>query len=150
MKRFIITDTERIENISHCMGCFGCFVKDPGKCVIKDEFEDNGVKLGNCEEFIIISECVYGGYSPKVKIQLDRCLPFLHADFTVADGEMHHALRYETHPKIAVYFYGENISEKEREVAQRLVDRNLKNFGFVKEKVVFCKSADEAFEIING
>ncbi len=54
-------------SIHHCMGCFGCWIKTPGECIIKDKYENMGECLSKCNEVIIISKCVYGGLSPFVK-----------------------------------------------------------------------------------
>ena len=123
MNRFVMTDVTKPEGVHHCMGCFGCFVKTPGKCVIPDACQEQGTKMAHCDEFIIVSECVYGGYSPDLKIQLDRILPYLHADFAIVDGEMHHAMRYDNDPMVRVYFYGSDISEREKDTAKRLLER---------------------------
>ena len=132
--------------IANCMGCFGCFVKTPGKCVIPDACQEQGTKMAHCDEFIIVSECVYGGYSPDLKIQLDRILPYLHADFAIVDGEMHHAMRYDNDPMVRVYFYGSDITEREKDTAKRLLERNSKNLGFSKWEVNFYNSCDEALK----
>ena len=50
--------------ISPCVGCFGCWVKTPGECVIRDTYGDMGKLLSRCTELWIISRCVYGSYSP--------------------------------------------------------------------------------------
>lgn len=47
-------------HIQNCIGCFGCWVKTPGKCVIHDGFEDTGVLMSQCHELIFISKCYYG------------------------------------------------------------------------------------------
>ncbi len=43
----IISDTGSIKN---CVGCFGCWIKTPGKCVIKDGYEDLGEMLPFCKD----------------------------------------------------------------------------------------------------
>ena len=144
MKRFVITDTVKPENIHHCQGCFGCFVKNPGQCVIPDNYQNQGEKFAHCDELVIISECIYGGYSPDAKIQLDRCLPYLHADFAIVDNEMHHAMRYDHDPLVKVYFYGENITDREKKSAEKLLERNSRNLGFSKWEVNFYKNKEEA------
>ena len=151
MNRFVMTDVTKPEGVHHCMGCFGlgcfgCFVKTPGKCVIPDACQEQGTKMAHCDEFIIVSECVYGGYSPDLKIQLDRILPYLHADFAIVDGEMHHAMRYDNDPMVRVYFYGSDITEREKDTAKRLLERNSKNLGFSKWEVYFYNSCDEALK----
>ena len=146
MNRFVMTDVTKPEGVHHCMGCFGCFVKTPGKCVIPDACQEQGTKMAHCDEFIIVSECVYGGYSPDLKIQLDRILPYLHADFAIVDGEMHHAMRYDNDPMVRVYFYGSDISEREKDTAKRLLERNSKNLGFSKWEVNFYNSCDDALK----
>ena len=73
-------DTKIISNngyIKNCMGCFGCWIKTPGQCVVKDGYETMGSILSRADTVTIISQCYYGGYSPFVKNVLDRSISFL-------------------------------------------------------------------------
>lgn len=66
---FIVGEEGPVRN---CVGCFGCWCKTPGKCVIPDGYGDFGKRLGACGEYLILSRVVYGGFSPFVKNVLDR------------------------------------------------------------------------------
>ncbi len=79
----------------HCVGCFGCWIKTPGVCVIHDGCELTGRDLSKCSELILVSRCVYGCTSPFVKNVLDRAISYIHPYFAVRGGEMHHRRRYE-------------------------------------------------------
>ncbi|HHY77672.1 MAG TPA: flavodoxin family protein [Clostridiales bacterium] len=131
------------ESIHHCTGCFGCWIKTPGVCVIRDKYGDMGERLSKCEEVIIISRCCYGGYSPFVKNIFDRSISYLHPDFVIKNGEMHHKRRYKNKIKLHVYFYGENITEKENLTAQKLVKANSINMDCNVGRVLFFQSIGE-------
>lgn len=91
--------------IHHCVGCFGCWVKTPGKCVIHDGYENIGIMMGSCTELILISQCCYGSVSPFVKAVLDRAISYIHPDFVLRKGEMHHKRRYKNVISISAHFY---------------------------------------------
>lgn len=146
MKRFVITDLRKPDGISHCTGCFGCFFKDPGRCVIDDEYRYQGEKIGHCEEMIIISKLTFGGYSRDAKIQLDRCLPYTHADFHMYKGQLHHKNRYTNDPVLKVYFYGEG-TDGEKKTAEKLVERNSYNMTLSEYEVYFCDTKEEAISL---
>ena len=58
--------------IKPCRGCFGCWVRTPGKCVQTEGYEMMGELFAQTEELVIVSRCVYGSFSPFVKMVLDR------------------------------------------------------------------------------
>ncbi|HHT68274.1 MAG TPA: flavodoxin family protein [Firmicutes bacterium] len=103
--------------IHRCLGCFGCWTKTPGVCVIRDAYGDMGALFSKCSEVFIISKCCYGGFSPFVKNVLDRSISYVHPYFVNKDGEMHHKRRYKNHVRLQVSFYGET-TEQERETAK--------------------------------
>lgn len=146
MKRFIITDLENADNVKHCIGCFGCFFKTPGKCIILDECQEQGMRLGHCDEIVIVSKLTFGGYSKIVKKRFDRSLPYVHADFHIFQGQMHHKERYENDPTLKVYFYGDG-TDAEKENAKILVKRNSYNLALTKYEVYFCETAEQAIEM---
>jgi len=112
--------------IKHCIGCFGCWVKTPGACVIRDAYGDMGELLSKSDEVLIISKCVYGGFSPFVKSVIDRSISYSHPYFEIRNGEMHHKRRYSHQFDLSVWFYGD-ISEQERRTAEKLIQANAIN-----------------------
>lgn len=128
--------------IKPCCGCFGCWVKTPGVCVIKDAYQDLGSWMGKADKLIIISECRYGTYSPFIKNVLDRSISYVHPNFTKRNKEMHHKKRYDNRALTKVYFYGE-FDEEEKNTARKLVDANVLNFNGITDTVDFFSSKEE-------
>lgn len=129
--------------IQNCIGCFGCWIKTPGKCVLKDNYDNMGAILSHTDHLIIISHCYYGGYSPFVKNVLDRSIPYLLPFFKTKKNETHHKQRYKKVFSITAYFYGGNITSQEMDLAQKLVKANATNFHSQSCKVVFYKTFEQ-------
>ncbi|HKM34540.1 MAG TPA: flavodoxin family protein [Lachnospiraceae bacterium] len=140
------SDVQVIENngnIHKCIGCFQCWVKTPGRCVIMDGYEDMGIKLSQCTDLVIVSESVYGSTSPFIKNALDRAISYVHPNFCYRNGEMHHKRRYDNQIKISAYLYGENMTEAEKETTRKLITANAVNFDGTVGQVVFLNSKEE-------
>ena len=137
---YIISDTRTIR---HCVGCFGCWIKTPGKCVLKDGYDNMGELLSRSEKLTIISQCFYGCYSPFVKNVLDRSIPWMLPFFKIKNNETHHKRRYQNNIQLAVHFYGDNITIDERETAKKLVKANCTNFYVKNYEILFSNSLDE-------
>lgn len=129
-------------NIHPCNGCFACWVKTPTKCVIRDGYHTMPASLRDAEEVILVSECVYGMYSPFVKNVLDRSIGYSHPYFTERGGEMHHKLRYKRELPLRVCFYGET-TEAEQETAKKIVYANALNFNGKVQEISFYNSFEE-------
>lgn len=148
----LASDTKAISNngtIHNCIGCFGCWVKTPAACIIRDEYGDMGEYLSKYKEVIIISECCYGGFSPFVKCVLDRSISYIHPYFIIKNGEMHHRRRYDNNIDLQVWFYGENITEKEKLTAEKLVKANSINLDCNVSKITFIRNIKEMELIYN-
>lgn len=139
----IISDNGSIRN---CIGCFGCWIKTPGKCVLKDGYENMGEIFSQADNVVIISKCCYGGYSPFVKNVLDRSISYLLPFFKTKNNETHHKPRYENRFRLSVYFYGESITPQETETARNLVKANSVNFNVSNYKAAFYESLDKLCE----
>ena len=163
MKRLIIYDvpTEYIEKFTndedilvnasdihrYCIGCFGCWLKTPGTCIIKDGFEDMGQRLSQVSEFILISKATFGSYSSPVKNVLDRSISYVLPFFEIRNGEMHHGERYHNDLTISALFYGD-MSEEEKQTAENLVKANAVNLNAALGRVHFVEGAENAREVL--
>lgn len=133
-------------SIMKCTGCFGCWIKTPGKCVLPDSYQDMGAKLGHAQELVIISQCIYGTYSPFVRNLLDRSLSYMHPDFVIREGAMHHQSRYQNQIRASGYFYGATNPQEEA-IARELFAANMLNFNGIGESVEFYGTKEE---LLNG
>ena len=131
----------------YCIGCFGCWLKTPGTCIIKDGFEDMGKRLSQVEEFILISKATFGSYSSAVKNVLDRSISYVLPFFEIRNGEMHHGERHHNHLTISALFYGP-MTENEKRTAENLLRANAVNLNATLGKVHFVERMDAAKEVL--
>lgn len=137
------------ENIKKCAGCFGCWVKTPGKCIIHDNYDDVGAQIFSCDKIYIISKNMYGSFSPFVRNIIDRSLSYLLPYFGIYNGEMHHKPRNKNHKlSMVVYFYGDGITLNEKETAKRLVMANAVNLHADVEQIAFLREPVQLSEVI--
>lgn len=122
------------------------WVKTPAACVIRDKYGDMGEYLSKSDELVIISECCYGGFSPFVKNVLDRSISYIHPYFIIKNGEMHHKRRYKNKIKLKVLFYGGNITDREKQTAEKLVKANSINLHCKTYSVSFIENIMEVEE----
>ena len=94
-KEVEIVDTSDMK-IAHCMGCNQCWLKTPGICAIKDDYEVILKKLVEADDLWIVSDTQFGFLDYKGKRLMDRIMPMLNMTVGFRDGWMRHELRY--HP----------------------------------------------------
>lgn len=88
--------------VNHCIGCYTCWLKTPGKCV----FNDDGPKI--LKEYIdsdlvlYASPLIMGFISSLLKSVQERCLPLVHPFLRVENDRMRHLSRYDKYPAIAL------------------------------------------------
>lgn len=104
-------------SLSPCMGCFGCWVKKPGECVIQDEMAALDRRYMNSDAVVFLSPVVFGQFSANIKNAIDRTLPnmlpFFHRR---PDGSTTHPPRYEAYPSLAFIGCGEGLDEEEAQL----------------------------------
>lgn len=123
-------------NIGPCIGCFCCWRKTPGECVIKDGYENMGALIHHADEVVVISRYTYGGFSSFVKNAFDRCIGFVLPQFEVIKGETHHKRRYDEDKAFTFIFYGHELSQEEKESAWRYVEAVCANIrGHIKDLI---------------
>ncbi len=118
----------RDKKIGPCRGCFNCWVKTPGQCIIKDGAQEVVQKIVNKDLLIYLTPITFGGYSYHLKKVLDRSIGIILPFFRKVKGEVHHKMRYTQYP----YLLGVGIDySDERNNAQlfeKLIERNSLNF----------------------
>lgn len=92
-KEVEVVDTSDMK-IAHCMGCNQCWLKTPGICAIKDDYEKIIKKLVETENLWIVSDTRFGFLDYKGKRVMDRIMPMLNMTVCFRDGWMRHELRY--------------------------------------------------------
>ena len=127
--------------VKDCLGCFNCWIRTPGSCMIKDRCSVLPGYLANADEVVIISPVVYGSYSPRIKGVLDRSIGYLLPFFRIIGNEMHHQMRYQNPFKFRVLFYGE-CDSLEKETARKLVEANGINLGAGSVEVRFLETPE--------
>lgn len=140
-----IVGPEEVEPSRSCVGCFGCWTKTPGVCVLKDGLQRLGETLARTDELQIVSRCTYGGYSRTVKAIIDRCIPYVHPCFRMLGGEMHHRLRYDRTIRLRVCLYGPSTAA-EREALSVIAGANARNLGMRLEDVWFPAGPEGVLE----
>lgn len=89
------------KTIKNCIGCFGCWVKTPGKCVIKDDMEELLAKFISSDFVVFASPLYFDNVTGIMKNFFDRLIPLIDPHIDVDDnGENVHSKRYIKYPKI--------------------------------------------------
>ena len=141
----VISDNGRIKP---CIGCFGCWVKNPGECVIRDGYERMGALIHQADEVVIVSRYTYGGVSSFIKNVLDRSISYVLPYFEIIDGEMHHKSRYPEEKTMTFIFRGSSLTEEDKNKAENYVTAVCRNLhGKVKE-VVFEECEEQKTEAV--
>ena len=129
-----------------CTGCFGCWNRTPGSCVMKDGYGDMGYLIHHAEEVHVISRYTYGGFSGFVKNVFDRSLGYVLPHFEIVDGESHHKKRYDEEKPYTFIFYGPRLSEEEKKSARRYVKAVTVNMRTLVKDVIFEESEETSLK----
>jgi multimeric flavodoxin WrbA len=136
--------------VHHCVGCFGCWLKTPGRCVLKDRGSDFAALVATHEEIFVVSRLVFGGVSPDIKAVFDRSIGYVLPFFYKVNGETHHAKRYDKSPAFRYIFYGEDMTDREKQTAEKLTAANVLNLGGGAHSVEFCRSPQESLALLTA
>ena len=105
--------------IMHCVGCNMCWLKTPGVCAIKDDYEIILKKLVAADGFWVVTDTKFGFIDYRGKRALDRIVPMLNMYIEIRDGWERHQLRY--HPlNFGVIYKGNGNKELLEEWSMRV------------------------------
>lgn len=107
--------------------------------------KDLGKLIGSCRQLVLISRCVYGGFSPFIQGVLNKCRLYFGPFLEVRHGQTHYQVHNGNKNEFGMIccFYGEQITAQEEHSAriQSVSDGiSLQARGV---KIVFCNTIDE-------
>jgi multimeric flavodoxin WrbA len=77
-------------DINPCLGCFGCWIKTPGKCVQEDDMAGLLPRLREAEIWVLATPVYFDGASGPLKNMMDRITAFLRLAAEVRGGRSRH------------------------------------------------------------
>jgi multimeric flavodoxin WrbA len=130
----ITTFTLRDMDLKYCRGCWGCWVKTPGECVVKDNTREIRRQFIHSDLALFASPVIMGFTSALLKRAHERLLPLIHPYFELVDGEVRHLARYDKYPLMALLLEkGEDVDEEDIKIISDIYRRDAINF-----KTSFC------------
>ncbi|MDR1701955.1 MAG: NAD(P)H-dependent oxidoreductase [Sporomusaceae bacterium] len=115
------------EELKPCTGCFNCWLKTPGRCVITNDAANNiSAQVVCADAVVLLSEITYGSCSADTKAWLDRVIPNALPYMEMYQGELHHKKRYKRLPLWIMAGYGQ-ASGSEKSIFVKFVERNMLN-----------------------
>jgi multimeric flavodoxin WrbA len=120
-------------DIKACRGCFSCWTRTPGRCIIGDDDQESILRAWvGAERIIMLTPVTFGGYGPELKKALDRILPVLMPFFISIRGETHHPQRYPLPRRLLAVGTLKQADAESEDAFRRLVARNALNMGDVE------------------
>ncbi|WP_432402914.1 flavodoxin family protein [Wukongibacter sp. M2B1] len=136
-------------DIKNCIGCFGCWVKTPGICVINDWGRDIAKAIIQSDLVVYLTPIVFGGPSSELKKVIDRIIPLTLPFFKKINGEIHHKPRYDKYPRVMVLGVLHERNETLELTFKKLIKRNSLNWYNPQYSVAILHSFCEEIEIRN-
>lgn len=112
-------------HISPCVGCNYCWLKTPGRCAIKDDYEPVLKKMSKAGQVWLISDTRFGFVSYQTKNIVDRAMPLVTMYLKIKDGQMRHVMRYDHQPDFGIIYTGDG----DQAYLERWCGRMALNFG---------------------
>ncbi|MFH1845985.1 MAG: flavodoxin family protein [Candidatus Omnitrophota bacterium] len=127
------------KKISHCRGCFRCWVKTPGRCVIDDDMKMLLPQIKGTDIIVFATPLYVDNVTGLMKNFMDRILP-LGDPHLVKDekGECRHPARYGKTPKIAVISNCGFPEQSQFTVLQLLFKRVARNMHSEVIAEIYC------------
>lgn len=124
------------KSITACIGCWSCWLKTPGRCVMKDQMAEFYPKYVNSDTVIILMDTAQGFINYQAKAFFDRTIPHYNPYIELVDGECHHVARYKNYPDIVFYYDTEGLTNEEEQVIEDYLYRTAYHFQSKAYRIV--------------
>ena len=116
-------------DIRYCIGCFGCWLKTPGECIVADDSRDVCLEFVSSDLVLFASPIIMGFTSALLKKAHDKLIPLLLPYIGIYGNECHHVPRYEKYPRIGLLLEkGRDTDEEDVEIIADIYQRDASNF----------------------
>jgi len=140
----VVNDAETISTdeykIGNCIGCTHCWLKTPGICAVKDDWETLFKRILQADAVIFIAEAKLGFVSYKLKNIVDRLIPLVTPYTVLQNGEMRHKKRYAKTPDMGLIYSGngdkEFLSEWLGRVTLNFFSKSLGVYSIAESEVI--------------
>lgn len=137
-------------DIKYCIGCWGCWVKTPGECLISDDSETVRRESINSDLVVFASPIFMGFTSAVLKKTMDRMIPLVHPYIEFVEKECHHRKRYNKYPALGLILdktADPNTDDGDITITRDIFERFSLNFRSKLHFVTFGDTPVE--EVIN-
>lgn len=120
--------------------------------VSKDNITSIGSKLGKCRQLILISRCVYGGFSPFVQNVLEELRTDFEPFLKLRHGQTHYEIKKKNKSNFSMIccFYGDDIKPSEEKNARILSVSDGISLQAKGVKILFYDNIEEISQINTG
>ncbi len=116
------------KKINYCNGCWGCWCKTPGECVIRDDMDEICRAYIHSDLVLHFSPLEMGFVTSRMKTINDRTIQLVHPYFEMVNGEIHHQKRYENYPLLGLIVDPLESDDEDLQITKDLYFRMAINF----------------------
>lgn len=128
------------QSISACIGCWNCWLKTPGQCVMQDQMTEHYSNYVNSDKVVLVLDTAQGFIDHKAKAFLDRTIPHYHPYIEIINQECHHVARYDRYPEMYFCFDQEGLTQAEEKVIEDYLARTAFHFKSDAYRIKFGES----------
>lgn len=92
--------------LAPCVGCNACWLRTPGICALRDDYEKILKAVLQHDATILLSATALGFIDHRAKNIVDRMLPLATMYTRVVDGQMRYVPRYEKRFRFGLVYSG--------------------------------------------
>lgn len=127
------------DELAFCRGCFDCWIKTPGECIMRDGIAEINRTCMTSDVVVYLCPVVFGQFSANIKSAIDRWLPNMLPFFmTREDGSTMHPPRYDDYPKQIMIGYEDGMTDEEKQLFLDITKKHRTNVG------IFVDNGDDA------
>ena len=130
--------------ISPCVGCNACWLKTPGICAVKDDYEEILKGFIEYGSVVFLAGTALNFVDHRMKNIIDRMLPLVTMGIRIVDGQCRHVPRYDRRYRLALLYDG----TADQQYLEEWMGRVALNFDGESLGVFPIDQAEEALSCI--